>query len=144
MKPKISSVGWWRWSCKLAEKKVFSWNLNLLFNLIMESKSIISKIKLIIVRSSRVDVVINGKTEKFKTSWSYTSRYLSPEGRGGGSRVSSHLRPPPENHVIPKKSPDFPPSHSSCFSLRRLIVTAAFVLFLIQHIITVSSPYSPS
>lgn len=48
-------------SCK---KKVFSWNLNLLFNLIMESKSVTLKIKLIIVRSSRLDVVINGKTKK--------------------------------------------------------------------------------
>lgn len=146
MKPEISSVGWWRWSCKVAEKKVLSWNLNHSFNLIMESKSVTSKIKLIIVCSSRVDVVINGKIKKkIKTSWSQSTHYLSPEGRGGGGGKSRPLSSPfpPENHVIPKNPPS-PPPPSPCFSPRRLIVTAAFVLFLIQHIILVSSPYSPS
>ena len=92
-------------------KKVLSWNLNHSFNLIMESKSVTSKIKLIIVCSSRVDVVINGKIKKkIKTSWSQSTHYLSPEGRGGGGEVASPLLSvPPWEPCDPQKSPVSPP-----------------------------------
>ena len=63
----------------------------------MESKSVTSKIKLIIVCSSRVDVVINGKIKKKLKRHDHRVLIICrlKEGAGGGgSRVPTPLRSP--------------------------------------------------
>ena len=76
----------------------------------MESKSVTSKIKLIIVCSSRVDVVINGKIKKNLKRHDHRLLIICrlKEGAGGKSRpLSSPFSH--ENHVIPKNPPSPPP-----------------------------------
>ena len=79
----------------------------------MESKSVTSKIKLIIVCSSRVDVVINGKIKKKLKRHDHRVLIICrlKEGAGGGGEKSRPLSPPfpPEIHVIPKNPPSPPP-----------------------------------
>lgn len=78
----------------------------------MESKSVTSKIKLIIVCSSRVDVVINGKIKKKLKRHDHRVLIICrlKEGAGGGGMSRSLSSPfPPENHVIPKNPPSPPP-----------------------------------